>query len=142
MAWAQGHPTALLQDLEEERQIYRSLHSLTRDQLAAIEEEDLSRLVSLLRQRQQILLTLQDRAPEPVPAPLSWTDEAEAATLQAEIKDLLQEILSMDEEARRRLQVQREEVQETLTQIQKGRSALSGYRQAVESAPAIYDGRE
>jgi hypothetical protein len=129
----------ILASLERERQLLREFRSLSEQQLALIDIEDIAGVNSLLDHRADLMLEL-----TAIEATLgTWIDQVKAdptvsVEMMNELKAVNEEIVSLanlvveiDEQTHWRLDLIKTRSAEEMQRINRGSNALSGYSRSV-----------
>jgi hypothetical protein len=124
-----------IDSLESQLALLREVDAVTREQFACLEGGDYEGVVMHLRRRH----TLLDRLAQLAAAPSAPAEDETRNVNNEEIGRLVREILSFDEQARRRIEERQRTVQSSLDEVRRGRSALAGYRGGQEVVPQIID---
>ena len=120
-----------IDSLESQLTLLREVDAVTREQFACLEGGDYEGVVMHLRRRH----TLLDRLAQLAAAPSAPAEDETRNVNNEEIGRLVREILSFDEQARRRIEERQRTVQSSLDEVRRGRSALAGYRGGQEVVP-------
>lgn len=139
----------LIELLSRQRELYRSLRALSEQQRSLISGDRPERLLTILRERQDLVSSLarlnEDLGPfrrnwDAMHAALPEAERAQASELLHEINGLLRVILRTDQEDGALLAARKQAVAAAITDVAGGRTANAAYaRQANPTGAASAD---
>lgn len=116
---------------------YNELLRLTLAQHKAIADENLEQLAEIIERREDVISSLHLLGAD------IYADDAEASAelltiRRSAVRDKLNEVLRVDEECRKELQVKLADTKAQLTAVNRGRQALSEYAYLKPETEAIF----